>query len=46
MAQRQQEKKSRLETPGTMVIVFIFLAWFLLLYIVGWVALSGVWPVR
>lgn len=45
MARRPQEKKSSFETPGTLVLVFIFLAWFLLLYILGWIALSGVWGV-
>lgn len=35
----------RLEAPGTMVLVFIFLAWFMLMYLAAWINLSDAWPV-
>jgi cytochrome c oxidase subunit I len=36
---------SRFEAPGTFVLVFVFLAWFVLMYILAHVNLSRVWPV-
>lgn len=42
----RESKKRKIETPGTVVLAFIFLAWFLVMYFLGWVGLSGVWPVQ
>ncbi len=35
----------RVEAPGTVVLVFAFLAWFVLMYVVAWSNLHKVWPV-
>ena len=31
---------------GTLVIVFIFLAWFIVLYVLQWAFLAVNWPIR
>jgi cytochrome c oxidase subunit I len=36
---------SRYEAPGTFVLVFVFLAWFVMMFILSHVNLSRVWPV-
>ncbi len=36
----------KIYVPGTLVLVFIFLAWFITLYIGNWVVLSKLWPVQ
>ena len=41
-----EEKKDKFHAPGTLVIVFIWLAWFLILYASNWLALSENWFLR
>ncbi|QIA27528.1 cytochrome C oxidase subunit I [Thermaerobacter sp. PB12/4term] len=36
---------ARAEAPGTVVLVFAFLAWFVLMYVVAWSNLHKAWPV-
>jgi len=38
--------KRKLEAPGTLALVFIFLVFFVLLYFVNWMLLNGTWAVR
>jgi hypothetical protein len=45
MAHREDEEGKGFEAPGTLVLVFIFLIWFVLSFVVGWWSLSQVWPV-
>lgn len=35
----------KIQAPGTLVIVFIFLAWFIALYVLQWALLSRLWPI-
>lgn len=35
----------RFEAPGTVVLVFVFLVWFVGLYVLAHVNISRVWPV-
>ena len=46
MKENNEEKPGKLHTPGTLVLVFIFLAVFVALYVANWVMLSGTWAVR
>lgn len=41
-----QSHGRKLEAPGTLVLVFIFLAWFIALYGAAWMNLSRSWPVN
>jgi hypothetical protein len=41
----ENDKKSKIEAPGTLVLVFIFLAWFITLYFLNWSALSKIWSI-
>ena len=45
MAQSEKPKR-KIHAPGTLVIVFIFLAWFIALYIIQWSLLARGWPIR
>jgi hypothetical protein len=43
----QGEKgEPKIHAPGTLVIVFIFLAWFIALYVLQWSLLARGWPIR
>jgi hypothetical protein len=43
----QGEKgKGKMHAPGTLVIAFIFLAWFVVFYIFQWGLLASKWPIR
>ncbi len=46
MKKTNEEKRSKFKAPGTLVIVFIFLAVFIALYVADWILLSGAWSVR
>lgn len=46
MKENNEEKQGKFRTPGTLVLVFIFLVVFIALYVANWVMLSGTWPVR
>ena len=46
MSGKGGEKKKGFEAPGTFALVFIFFAWFVLMYIIAWASLSRVWPVE
>lgn len=46
MAGKDEEKKKGFEAPGTFALVFIFFAWFVIMYIISWAGLSRVWPVQ
>jgi len=34
------------ETPGTVTLVFLFLAWFVVMYVVEWKNRSHAWPLH
>jgi len=38
--------KEEVHVPGTLALVFIFLAWFAFFYALGWWSLAQLWPVR
>ena len=40
------EDKGKMHAPGTLVLVLIFLAWFVLLYLEQWGLLASKWPIR
>ncbi len=46
MARSKKKEEQKIHAPGTLVIVFIFLAWFIVLYILQWVLLANNWPIR
>ncbi len=47
MARKQQEHEEKgFEAPGTLVLVLVFLAWFVLAFIVAWSSLGRAWPVH
>ncbi len=46
MAEKNEGKKKGFEAPGTFALVFIFFAWFVIMYIIAWASLSRVWPVQ
>lgn len=46
MGGKEEGKKKGVEAPGTFAIVLIFFAWFVIMYVISWVGLSRVWPVR
>ncbi|MBI4288398.1 MAG: hypothetical protein HY671_08240 [Chloroflexi bacterium] len=46
MAGKEHEKKKGFEAPGTFALALIFFAWFVIMYVVAWMSLSRVWPVR
>jgi len=43
MAEEQDNGKMR--APGTLVLVFIFFAWFVTLYFLNWSVLSKLWNI-
>lgn len=43
---REESRHERLHVPGTLTLVFVFLAWFVLLYVLNWMALAQLWPVQ
>lgn len=45
MAKVEMEKEE-IRVPGTMVLVFVFLAWFAAFYFFAWQVLSQGWIVR
>ncbi|MEK7847985.1 MAG: hypothetical protein AAB270_03580 [Chloroflexota bacterium] len=45
MAHTEKEER-KIQAPGTLVLVFIFLAWFIALYVLQWALLASRWPVR
>jgi hypothetical protein len=44
-AAEAEEKHAGAQTPGTLVLVFVFLAAFVLYYFINWKLLSFVWRV-
>ena len=42
----KKETPEKLYVPGTVVLVFIFFAWFVLSYFGNWLTLSKLWPVH
>jgi len=44
-AQRTDAKKSGLETPGTLVIMAVYLALFFVMWLLGFVYLAARWAV-
>mgnify|MGYP001562362384 CR=1 FL=1 len=38
--------KEEIHVPGTMVLVFIFLGWFVFFYFLGWWFLSQAWVIQ
>lgn len=43
---RVEKEEHKIHAPGTLVLVFIFLAWFIALYVLQWALLASRWPVR
>ena len=41
----KERKSGRIEAPGTLALVFIFLAWFMALYFINWSVLARLWNV-
>ncbi|MEE8472170.1 MAG: hypothetical protein V3S82_03260 [Dehalococcoidia bacterium] len=46
MARGKKKEEEKIHAPGTLVIVFIFLAWFIALYVLQWALLAVNWPIR
>ncbi len=44
-AQQAQPKKRGLETPGSLVIMGIYLAWFFAMWLLGFVYLAARWAI-
>ncbi|MBI2957334.1 MAG: hypothetical protein HYY32_00685 [Chloroflexi bacterium] len=42
----EEKKEPRVQAPGTLVLVLVFMAFFLLMIVVNFVLLSQAWPVR
>ena len=42
---KKVEKHSGFEAPGTLVLALVFLAWFVLMFVVAWLSLARLWPV-
>lgn len=42
----EQKKSGKIQAPGTLVLVFAFLAWFVTLYFLNWHALSKLWNIQ
>ena len=40
-----EKEKDKIHAPGTLVLVFIFLGWFVTLYFLNWSALSKIWKI-
>jgi hypothetical protein len=45
MADRKTHKEE-IHVPGTMALVFIFFAWFVFFYFMGWWVLSQAWGIK
>lgn len=43
---RKQKEESKMQAPGTLVLAFIFLAWFIALYLLQVALIAGRWPIR
>lgn len=41
----EEKKSGKIAAPGTLVLVFIFLAWFAALYFLNWSVLSRLWSI-
>ena len=39
-----KEKEEHISTPGTVVLTFIFFAWFAILYLGNWWLIAQLWP--
>lgn len=39
-----EEQDEHISTPGTVVLAFIFFAWFALLYLGNWWLIAQLWP--
>jgi|TARA_B100002003_G_C13853134_1_gene418056 hypothetical protein len=46
MKENNDGNKGKFQAPGTLVLVFIFLVFFVVLYCANWIMLSGTWGVR
>lgn len=47
MAHKEGEGEGKgFEAPGTLVLALVFLAWFILAFVVAWSSLGQAWPVR
>lgn len=43
---KEQKEGGKFQAPGTLALVFIFLAWFATLYFLNWHALSKLWNIQ
>jgi hypothetical protein len=42
----ERRERGKIEAPGTLALVFIFLAWFVSLYFLNWSVLARLWNIR